>query len=213
MSKKATVAAVANVEAAAAVLEHIREHIGGVDTVFHEVEAESVAVDIHHVPPGKGHKCHTLVTTGMSDSRMPKGAGVAFGELVMRLPPDWPMGEKDLQEDGAAWPLAMLKALGRLPHETGIAYDFGLCVDGGLPFELAADTGFAGVLLAPPVTIPDAFWCLEASKGKVIDFFGVVMLYPDEMALAKNEGVVALAHKLDALKVNELLKPGRKSAA
>lgn len=214
MSEEATVAAVANVEAAAAVLEHIREHVGGVDTVFHEVEAESFAVDIHHVPPGEGHDSHTLVTTGMSDTPMPEGAGVAFGELVMRLPADWPMGEEDLEEDAASWPLAMLKALGRLPHEDGVAYDFGLCIEGGrLPLEMAADTGFAGVLLAPPVTIPDAFWCLEAAEGKVIDFFGVVMLYPDELALAKSEGIVALAHKLDALKVTELLQPGRKSAA
>jgi hypothetical protein len=199
--------------AAAAILAHIREHIGVVDSVFHEFDPDGVGIDIHHVPPTKKRKAHTLVTTGMSDRPMPKGAGVRYGELVMSLPPDWPMSDDALDEDSAAWPIAVLRALGQLPHEHGAAYDFGLCIDGGgLPVDLAAATGFAGVLLAPPVTVPDAFWCLDAGNGKVIDFFGVVMLDPDELALAKSEGVVALAHKLDARKVNELVKPGRKSA-
>lgn len=205
---------IGDAEAAAAILAHIREHIGPVDSVFHEMDGTGVAVDIHHVPPTEGRNCHTLVTTGLSDRHMPEGAGVGFGELAMSLPPDWPMDEDALEQDAVAWPLALLKALGRLPHEGGVPYDFGLCVDGGrLPFEMAADIGFSGVLLAPPVTIPDAFWCLDAGNGKVIDFFGVVMLYPDEVAVARSEGVVALAHRLDALKVNELVQPDRKSAA
>ena len=204
---------IGDAEAAAAILAHIREHIGSVDSVFHEIDTPGFAVDIHHVPPIKGRDCHTLVTTGMSDRPMPQGGSVKFGELVMSLPPEWPMGNDALDEDSAAWPIAMLRALGQLPHEHGVAYDFGLCIDGaGLPFDLAAVTGFAGVLLAPPVTVPDAFWCLDAGSGKVIDFFGVVMLDPKEMKLAKTKGVVALAHKLDARKVNELVKPGRKSA-
>lgn len=205
--------AIGDAEAAAAILAHIREHVGPVDSVFHEMDAPDLAVDIHHVPPTEDRDCHTLVTTGLSDRHMPEGAGVGFGELVMCLPPDWPMGEDALEQDASAWPLAMLRALGRLPHEIGVPYDFGLCVEGGcLPFDMAAGTGFAGVLLAPPATIPDAFWCLDVGNGKVVDFFGVVMLYPDEAALAKSDGVVALAHRLDSLKVNELVQPGRKSA-
>ena len=69
------------------------------------------------------------------------------------------------------------------------------------------------MLLAPPVTLSDAFWCLDAGNGKVIDFFGVVMLDPEELTLAKSDGVVALAHRLDDLGVTELVRPGRKSAA
>ncbi len=200
--------------AAAAILAHVRKHIGPVDSVFHEFDADGVGIDIHHVPPTKKRKAHTLVTTGMSDRPLPKGSGAGFGELVMRLPPDWPMSDDALDADSAAWPIVLLRELGRLPHANGVGYDFGLCIDGdGLPFDLAAATGFAGVLLAPPVTAPDAFWCLDAGDGKIVDFFGVVMLYPDEVAVARSEGVVALAHGLDTLKVNELVKPGRKSAA
>lgn len=200
--------------AAAAILAHIRKYVGPVESVFHEFEAGEFGIDIHHVPPAKKRRAHTLVTTGLSNRPLPKGSGVGFAELVMRLPPDWPMSDDALDADSAAWPIVLLQALGRLPHENAVAYDFGLCIDGdGLPFDLAAATGFAGVLLAPPVTVPDAFWCLDAGDGKIVDFFGVVMLYPDEVALAKSEGVVALAHGLDALKVTELVKPGRKSAA
>lgn len=202
-----------NAAAAAKILAHIRAHIGPVDSVFHELESPVIAVDIHHVPPAEGRNCHTLVTTGMSDRPMPAGSGVGFGELVMRLPADWPMSDEALDDAGAAWPIAMLRALGRLPHERGVAYDFGLCIDGGgVSVDLAAALGFAGILLAPPVTVADAFWCVDAGAGRIVDFFGVVMLYPDEVSLARRDGVVALAHRLDALKVNELLQPDRKPA-
>jgi hypothetical protein len=205
--------AVANVEAAAAVLEHIREHIGPVDTVFHEIESETVAIDIHHVPPTPDRDCHTLITSGLSDQPMPEGSGVRFAELVMCLPPDWPMDEEALEDDASAWPLEMLRALGRLPYAHGVAFDFGLCTDNlTLPFAMAKDTGFSAVLLAPPVTIPDAFWCLEAVNGKIIDFLGIVMLYPLELDCARYQGVVALASAMDKLSVNELVHVGRKPA-
>jgi hypothetical protein len=120
MSGNSTEAAVANVETAAAVLEHIRAHIGPVDTVFHEIESNTIAIDIHHVPPTPARNCHTLITSGMSDQPMPEGAGVRFAELVMSLPPDWPMDEEALEEDAGAWPLEMLRALGRLPFAHGL---------------------------------------------------------------------------------------------
>lgn len=211
MTTDPTEAAIANVETAVAVLEHIRAHVGAVETVFHEVESETVAIDIHHVPPAPDRDCHTLVTTGLSDQPMPEGAGVQYGELVMCLPPDWPMDEEALEDDAKSWPLEMLRALGRLPYDHGVAFDFGLCTDNlTLPFAGAA--GFSAVLLAPPVTIPDAFWCLEAANGKVIDFFGIVMLYPRELECARYEGVVALARALDRLSVNELVAVGREPA-
>lgn len=212
-SDDTTAAAVANVETAAAVLEHIRAHIGPVDTVFHEIESDTVAIDIHHVPPTSARDCHTLITSGMSDQPMPAGSGVQFGELVMCLPPDWPMDEEALEKDSSAWPLEMLRALGRLPYAHGVAFDFGLCTDNlTLPFDMAGDTGFSAVLLAPPVTIPDAFWCLQTASGKVIDFFGIVMLYPREMDCARYDGVVALARALDKLAVTELVQAGRAPA-
>lgn len=205
--------AVANVETAAAVLEHIRTFVGPVDTVFHEIEADGIAIDIHHVPPSAERNCHTLVTSGMSDQHMPAGTGVGHGELVMCLPADWPMDEDALEDDAWAWPIEMLRALGKLPYAHGVAFDFGLCTDNRtLPFDMAKDSGFAALLLAPPVTIPDAFWCLEAANGKVIDFFGVVMLYPQELEHARFEGVVSLARALDKLSVNEMLQVGRQAA-
>lgn len=212
-SEESVEAAVADVETAAAVLEHIRAHAGPVDTVFHELESDTAAIDVHHVPPTAKRNCHTLVTSGMSDRPMPEGSAVAFGELAMCLPPDWPMDEEALENDATAWPLEMLRALGRLPYTHGFAFDFGLCTDNStLPFGMAKEAGFSAVLLAPPVTIPDAFWCLEAANGKVIDFFGVVMLYPQELEHARCDGVVSLARALDRLSVTELVQVGRGAA-
>lgn len=199
--------------AAVAILAHVREFIGAVDSVFHEFDAPGLAIDIHHVPPAAGRNVHTFVTTGMSDRPMPAGSGVRHAELVLSVPADWDMSEEALEHGPAAWPLELLRALGRLPHEHGVAFDFGLCTDDrALPFGEAGDMGFSSVLLAPPVTVPDAFWCLDAGGGKVIDFFGVVLLYPEELAFARFEGVVALARKLDSMSVNEFAQPGRKRA-
>jgi hypothetical protein len=143
--------AVANVETAAAVLEHIRAHIGPVDTVFHELESDTIAIDIHHVPPAAGRDCHTLITSGMSDQPMPAGSGVAFGELALCLPANWPMDEEALEDDTTAWPLEMLRALGKLPYAHGVAFDFGLCTDNlTLPFGMAKETGFTGGASRPP---------------------------------------------------------------
>lgn len=204
---------VANAETAAAILGHVRQFIGPVDSVFHEIDSDRVAVDIHHVPPLPERDCHTLVTSGVSDRHLPEGSGVRFAELVMCLPPDWPMEEEALEKEGSAWPLEMLRALGRLPFIHGVAFDFGLCTDNlTLPFAMAKDAGFSALLLAPPVTVPDAFWCLDAGGGKVIDFFGVVMLYPQELEYARYQGVVALARALDKLSVTELVQPGRSAA-
>lgn len=200
-------------EAAAAILAHVREYIGEVDSVFHEFEGHGVSIDIHHVPPTDGRNVHTFVTTGMSDRPMPEGSGVRHAELVLSVPADWDMSEEALEAGEAAWPLELLRALGRLPHEHGVAFDFGLCTDDrALPFGADGDMGFSAALLAPPVTVPDAFWCLDAGNGKVIDFFGVVLLYPEELAFARFEGVVALARKLDTMSVTELAQPGRKQA-
>jgi len=200
-------------QAAAAILAHVRKHIGAVDSVFHEMDGEGISIDIHHVPPRIGRNVHSFVTTGMSDRPMPARSGVRHAELVMCVPADWDMGERALESGGSGWPLELLRALGRLPHEHGVAFDFGLCTDDrALPFGVPGDMGFTSVLLAPPVTVPDEFWCLDAGNGKVIDFFGVVLLYPEELAFARFDGVVALARKLDSMSVTELAQPGRKRA-
>lgn len=205
--------AVGDAHAAAVILEHIRTYIGPVDSVFHELGARDATVDILHVPPTRGHDRHTLVTAGLSQQTMPAGGGVRFAELVLSLPADWPLDDDSLEDDKAAWPIALLRSLGTLPREASTPFDFGLCIDGaGLPLDSEA-TRFSGVLLAPPVTLPDGFWCLDVGDGKVIDILGVVTLYPDEMALARREGVAALACRLDALAVNEMVRPGRTSAA
>lgn len=200
-------------EAAAAILAHVRKHIGAVDSVFQELDGDAVSIDIHHIPPVEGRNVHTFVTTGMSDRPMPARSGVRYAELVLSVPADWDMSEQALDSGESAWPLELLRALGRLPHEHGVAFDFGLCTDDrALPFGAPGNMGFSSVLLAPPVTVPDEFWCLDAGNGKVIDFFGVVLLYPEELSFARFDGVVALARKLDSMSVTELAQPGRKRA-
>lgn len=74
--------------------DHIQEHIGPIEMVFHEIISDVVHVDLHWVKPTRDKPYHTLVTSGMSDLPMtvPDGAeNFRYAELMLSLPPEWPM--------------------------------------------------------------------------------------------------------------------------
>ncbi len=69
---------------------HIEQHIGPVQSVFHEILSDLVHVDIHMVAPTAERNYYTLVTSGMSDRAMtpPESCEAhAYAELMICLPP------------------------------------------------------------------------------------------------------------------------------
>src|SRR5687767_2972399 len=87
--------------------DHIARHIGEPATVYHEIISNLVHIDVHIVKPTSERNFYTLVTSGMSDQPMtvpPAAADFAYGELLLCLPPDWPMEQNDFKEPRHYWP-------------------------------------------------------------------------------------------------------------
>ena len=103
-----------------AVEEHITKYFGHYEHVFHEIVSTDIHLDICVIPPRKDHNYYTLVTFGMGAHRMnvPEELSekkLERAELLINLPPDWKLSEKDWQEEKWYWPIDVLKWVARLP--------------------------------------------------------------------------------------------------
>src|SRR5689334_10538556 len=93
---------------------HIERHFGPVDLVWHENVPRDIHVDIHTVAATDERPFHALITSGMAERPMSVDATVVdadywrFAELMLTLPPDWPMDEERLKQPKYWWPLRAL---------------------------------------------------------------------------------------------------------
>jgi hypothetical protein len=196
---------------------HIQRHIGEPATVFHELVSDIVHVDVHIVAPTEERNYVTLVTSGMSDRPMtvpPEATELAHAELMLCLPPDWPMDQEDFKNESHYWPVRLLKFLARIPHEYETWLGPGHTVPNGDPAEPLADgIGFIGAVVAPQQLAPEGFDTLDAGDGKVINFYAVLPLYQEEMEFKLKKGAEALFERLAGNEVTELVDVHRKSVA
>jgi suppressor of fused protein SUFU len=99
---------------------HMEQHLGAEVDVFHELVSDVVHIDLVHAPPTDDLPLHTLMTCGMSERPMaapPELPETRYAELMLRLPPDWPLEREAFEDESVYWPLRLLKFLARLPHE------------------------------------------------------------------------------------------------
>lgn len=188
---------------------HIEHHLGKVETVFHELVSDQVHIDVHSVPPTEDRPFRTLVTSGMSDRMMstPRDAeDYGFLELMLCLPPDWPLAQDDLANENHYWPVRWLKLLARFPHEFNTWLFYGHTLPNGEPpAPLADNNQFAGWLLMPPRLVPDLFRELDVEPEKTIFFAAAVPLFAEEMELKLEVGTEALLEKMTRRGVTELI--------
>lgn len=201
-----------------AVDRHITRHIGPVETVFHEIVSDLVHVDVHLVPAGDDRPFHALVTSGMSDRPMHlpedlRGEVPELAELMLLLPPTWPMDEASWVDERHYWPIRQLKILARLPHEYETWLGVWHSVPNGDPAEpFADDTAFCATMLTPPIRFPDEFRTIQTDDGREIALLAVIPLLPDELEAKLQYGVDALLDGFDAHGVSELFDPHRESS-
>ena len=197
-----------------AISAHIERWLGPVESVYHELISDLVHVDLHWVKPTKARPFNSLVSTGMSERPMtvPPGAeDFSFAELVLNLPPDWPMTEDAWSDEANFWPVRLLKQLARMPHEYSTWLCGGHTVQAnpdGAPYH--SSTTFTGAVLTSCVSAPDEFSQLEIGS-RVVHFWSVVPLYPDELTYKLKRGVDGLFDRLDAAGLADALVPGRKN--
>jgi len=197
--------------------DHIERHIGPIDNIFHELISDLVHIDVHVVAPTETRPFYTLVTSGMSDKPMnaPKGLeDLRFAELMICLPPDWPMSQEAWkQHEDAYWPIYSLKFLARFPHE----YQTWLWAthtvpNGDPPAPFAKNTELCCAMLMPPLTGGDQFNELRIDDHKTIHFFGIIPITRDEMEFKLKHGAEALIDGFERNQVSEILDPGRPSS-
>lgn len=196
---------------------HIETHIGEVELVLHELISDTVHIDIHYVKPTKERPFHILITSGMSDLPMnvPEEAGMTkYMELMITLPESWHVDEESFKDERWYWPIRQLKYLARFPHKYDTWLGFGHTIPNGDPAEsFAENTKLSGVILLPPLYVPDEFTRLYISQDKIIEFFSIVPLYSEEMNLKLAKGSDALLDKLDEINAWELIDVNRKNVA
>jgi Suppressor of fused protein (SUFU) len=202
-----------------AIGDHVTRHVGPVTNVFHEVQPHLIHLDVLVVGPTGERPYTTLVTCGMSERPMrvpiedPDDLGripeLRYAELLLSLPPDWPLTPEAFQKEENYWPIRWLKRLARLPHVEEGWLGLGHTVpNGDPPAPFAANTRFCCWLVDQPVRLPAEVQKLRVG-GRAINFYAIVPLYEEEMTLKLRKGSGALAHLLDRAQVSELIDPGR----
>jgi hypothetical protein len=194
---------------------HLRFQVGPVDRKFDDIVEDLIELAFYPVPPGDDRPWWTLVTSGMSSVPMRvrepgEPERLAHAELCMLLPPEWPFFDPNADEDH--WPLNVLGELARLPHAFDSWLGPGHVVTNGFPPEpYSPRTRFAGAILLPPLLPGPLFASFNASKTVSIDIWSVVLLLPDELALAQRRGSPELVERLVRNRVTDRLDPERPS--
>jgi len=197
------------------ITDHIERHIGPIDLVFHELVSDLIHVDVHWVQPTDSRPFHTLITSGMSERPMKSPAEVPdsqYAELMISLPPDWPISEEAFEDECYYWPIRWLKILARFPHEYETwLFDSHTVPNGDPPEPFADNADFCGWLLLPPILVSDQFWSLKVNCERTIRFFAIYPLYESEMAYKLKHGVDALIDRFDDYEVCEVVDVEREN--
>ncbi len=191
---------------------HVERHIGKVELVFHELLSDLIHLDVLYVPATADRPYHTLVTSGVSDEPMKVPEGMEKfnrAELLIALPPDWPLSDKAFQNEANYWPVRWLKQIGRLPHQYSTWIGWGHTIPNGDPAEPIANTNFVGVMVAPPYWLPSEFFQLHTAGDETISFYNLVPLYQEEMELKLQKGADELEERFEAEHVGFILNTGR----
>lgn len=206
---------------AAFVTLHVRRYIGPIKAVLEGTESGGMRADMLWVDPGRDRPFHTLVTCGMGLRPMSvaesRCACSPFAELVLRLPPDWPIGPTASRTSKARWPIEELFHLAYMPHreQTHVGHGHTVTVIDPKAREVApicVDSPFHGWVLRRPDWTPRSFRSLRLTFEQRLDFLSAVALFADELELAYDKGSGVLLEHLDRAGVTDLLATGRPSA-
>jgi hypothetical protein len=197
-----------------AIESHLENHLGKIETVYHEIVSDSIHLDILFLPANDRKPFHTLVTCGVSAKPMhvpEEKKDFRFVELMINLPQDWRIEEESFKQESNYWPLRWLKKVGRLPHEFNTWIGWGHTIPNGNPAQPIADTQFMGVMLSLPYCFGPQFFILTKKNGEKIYFYNMVPLYEEEMNLKLTEGTDAFERLLNKNRIGFVVDKARKN--
>ncbi|PYE47663.1 suppressor of fused domain protein [Paenibacillus barcinonensis] len=192
---------------------HADKYLGEAESVFHELVSDHVHIDVHVVRPTPERNYYTLYTTGMSALAMntPEDAQeYEYAELVMCLPPDWPLLQEELDNSENYWPIRWLKTMARLPHDYDTWLSWGHTVPNGDPaLPLSGNTDMCAFIVLPPLEVHEDFLTLDMEDGQTVHFYAILPIYLEELEHKLEYGLDALLDQFEAHHVNEILDLSR----
>ena len=178
-----------------------------------EIIPGEVNISVWTVVPKTGES-KVIFTSGASEKplNVPEGFDeYRYAELLMRLPRDWP-SQPDLNDTAHSWPWVWLRAIAHNVHEQGTWYgEWTTTFSNGEPPEpLDPSTGFAGFVLATNFGLEG----FPSDDGRFVNMVTVMPVYPEELALAKQEnGIAELLQRFEKHKIGPGFRPGRRNVA
>jgi Suppressor of fused protein (SUFU) len=198
----------------AEVRAHIERHLGPVRESF--CEGDDSRIEILHIPPQDKRPVRTLITCGMSDRPMnvPSGTNAPrYIELMMTLPRTWPLDDEARQDVQWNWPLQQLRSIAEMPQTEDRWVGWGETIsNGNPPRPLAPSTKFCGAVIVPSLLVPPDFYELKIAAHS-IQFFSVLPLFAEELALKDAKGTNHLFDKLLDADVRDFVDLKRRNVA
>jgi hypothetical protein len=196
---------------------HVERHIGVVDHVFQDTEAQESPIEVLHVAPVDSLPYHILVTAGMSDLSMAAPQDTLEApcrlELMMTLPERWSLGHDAEDDELWGWPIRLLKRLGRYPRQHNAWLGWGDAMPNGQPPQaFAANTRLCGAILAPSLQVPVEFYELGSGPERIA-FYAAIPLYREELELRHQGGMEVLLTKLLHHDIRDVVDLKRRNVA
>ena len=184
----------------AGVQRHLDAHLGELPQVFHELVSPSAHIDLYPYPATAERPFHVVATTGMAERPMqlPEGVrGDAHVELMLLLPPQWPLDAAAWQDERHYWPLRWLKRVARFHYETGRWLGEGhVLTHGEPPTPIDASTACDAVLLARPARLPAPLHRVRLDDGREVRFLCLYFLDAEQRAQLEERGFEDLCSDL-----------------
>lgn len=181
---------------------HIKQHFGDFSQVINEVESPDICLEIAIIPPRPEHNYYTLVTMGMGAHQMnvPEDepqAELERAELLINLPPNWPLADEALLEEAHFWPVRLLRQIARLPIVDDTWLDWGHIVrNAGEPY--AENTELCCVLLLSPGVFGEPSYECTLPGGELVNFYQLIPLYQEELDFVLENGLESFLEQAPA---------------
>lgn len=170
----------------AAISAHIGKWFGNYENMlFAMTDGDSFEVDICIVPPSKEKPYYTLVTMGSGTEPMnvPEDfSDIRRVEFVVKLPADWKLNERALDDQRWNWPLKLINMAVDRAHEKGNYIYPGELIYNENDTPFARGTGLCGTiyLFTDELDQCGSGDC-ELQNGEDVNFLQIIPLYKEEM--------------------------------